>query len=179
MKKLLLSIIVVVLLVFIYMYNSGKKVPVLIKSPDNKISSEKAKDEKILYTNMELWFKIYLPKELSDYTTKAVKITSDTTRILFYLPTHKASHNESFPLENLKGYEWFFVIDAMDLESWNKFLADCNSGKESMGCISEEDLLGKNRKFVFTDGFMWWTEDIEERIKNITFDYIKANFSAF
>ncbi|MBU4285173.1 hypothetical protein KKD19_04565 [Patescibacteria group bacterium] len=135
-----------------------------------------------LYSNTDLGFKIQLPTDFADYKTKSFSIDADRTRISFFLPTADKSFKETnaFPeKEFMPGYSEFFIIDAMTIEGWNKFLADCESGKHEMGCITEADLIGKNKQFAFQVGLTGIpAKDVAKRVENkITFEYLGKNFS--
>ena len=152
-----------------------------VQQPTQSVQSPEQKNVS-LYSNPDFGFKIQLPLDFADYKTKSFSIDTDTTRISFFIPTTDKSFKETnaFPeKEFMSGYSEFFIIDAMTINSWNKFLADCKSGKQEMGCITEADLIGKNKQFAFQVGLSGTpAKDVAKRVENkITFEYLRKNFS--
>ncbi|MEI6191409.1 MAG: hypothetical protein WCP24_03545 [bacterium] len=184
---LLIGIIAVLLIgggVYIY---STKKVknntPVVVNSnlPEQSNQTSTATSSTLLYVDKVNGYQVKLPKDWTNYRV----VNGD-----FQLPTtNKDWYEEDINGNKVYGYGTVFSIDTYSLQNWNKLIDACKKDW-GLGCVTDNDALGKNTTTVFVKGIspnsgpnvggdvQWGNlrrEILDANYNSTT--YLKANFS--
>lgn len=181
MKKVIVLISIVLGVVFL----SGCS-----RQQASKSENIQTEQKSVVYANNEFGFKLQLPDNWKNYTTKIEKTSAYTmydgksipcpncTMIYFYLPYNKNwKLHQDIPSTNEIEV---MVLDINDISTWNtKCNSYCNDSDNGPYCTDCYDYLFKSDKFIFNT---WYTVEFAEDINPETVgksanEFFKNNFT--